>query len=86
MTTNKTVLSWIDEMAAMCTPDKIVWIDGSDEQRDALRAEAVATGEMIEGDLPKKAQELIKEWWLLHHDSIEEMWNTKTLKKLPPLE
>ncbi len=47
MTTNKTVLSWIDEMAAMCTPDKIVWIDGSDEQRDALRAEAVATGEMI---------------------------------------
>ncbi len=48
MTTNKTVLSWIDEMAAMCTPDKIVWIDGSDEQRDALRAEAVATGEMIE--------------------------------------
>ena len=47
MTTNKTVLSWIDEMAAMCTPDKIVWIDGSDEQRDALRAEAVETGEMI---------------------------------------
>lgn len=47
---------------------------------------SIATGEMIEGDLPKKAQELIKEWWLLHHESIEEMWNTKTLKKLPPLE
>ncbi len=47
MTNNKTVLSWIDEMAAMCAPDKIVWIDGSDEQRDALRAEAVSTGEMI---------------------------------------
>ena len=47
MTTNKTVLSWIDEMAAMCAPDKIVWIDGSDEQRDALRAEAVETGEII---------------------------------------
>ena len=47
MTTNKTVLSWIDEMAAMCTPDKIVWIDGSDAQRDALREEAVATGEII---------------------------------------
>lgn len=47
---------------------------------------SISTGEMIEGDLPKKAQELVKEWWKLHHASIEEMWNTKTLKKLPPLE
>ena len=47
MTNNKTVLNWIDEMAAMCTPNKIVWIDGSEEQLEALRAEAVSTGEMI---------------------------------------
>lgn len=47
MTNNKTVLSWLDEMAAMTTPDKIIWIDGSDEQLEELRAEAVATGEMI---------------------------------------
>jgi phosphoenolpyruvate carboxykinase (GTP) len=47
MTNNKTVLTWLDEMAAMCTPDKIVWIDGSEEQLEALRAEAVSTGEMI---------------------------------------
>ncbi len=47
MTNNKTVLKWMDEMAAMCQPDKIVWIDGSEEQLEALRAEAVATGEMI---------------------------------------
>ena len=47
MTSNKTVLAWLDEMAAMCTPDKIVWIDGSEEQLEALREEAVATGEMI---------------------------------------
>lgn len=39
---------WIQECAALCQPDKIVWIDGSDEQRDQLRAEAVATGELIE--------------------------------------
>ena len=44
-TTNKAVLSWIDEMVAMTTPDKVVWIDGSDEQKEALRAEACATGE-----------------------------------------
>ncbi len=47
MTENKTVLAWLDEMAAMCQPDKIVWIDGSEEQLETLRAEAVSTGEMI---------------------------------------
>ncbi len=47
LTTNKYVNSWIDEMAAMTQPDKIVWIDGSDEQTEALRAEACATGEII---------------------------------------
>ena len=47
MTTNKYVLNWIDEMAAMTKPDKIVWIDGTEEQAEALRAEACSTGEMI---------------------------------------
>ena len=47
LTQNKYVLSWIDEMAAMTQPDKIVWIDGSEEQANALRAEACSTGEMI---------------------------------------
>ena len=47
MTQNKYVLSWSDEMAAMTQPEKIVWIDGSEEQANALRAEACSTGEMI---------------------------------------
>ena len=47
MTTNKHVLTWIDEMAALTCPDKIVWIDGSEAQTEALREEAVSTGEMI---------------------------------------
>ena len=47
MTTNKHVLGWIDEMAAMVQPDNIVWIDGSDEQIEALRAEACKTGELV---------------------------------------
>ena len=46
LTKNKAVLNWIDEMAAMTQPDQIVWIDGSEAQLDALRKEAVATGEM----------------------------------------
>ncbi len=47
MTNNKKVLTWLDEMTKLCQPDKIVWIDGSQAQLDALREESVASGEMI---------------------------------------
>ena len=47
MTTNKSVLAWIEEMKNLLNPDKIVWIDGSEEQLEALRKEACETGEMI---------------------------------------
>ncbi len=47
-TNNKALLSWIDEMASLVCPDNIVWIDGSDEQRESLREQAVESGEMIE--------------------------------------
>ena len=47
LTTNKSILDWIDEKAELVKPDSIVWIDGSEEQLEALRAEAVKTGEMI---------------------------------------
>ncbi len=47
MTTNNAVKTWMDEMIAMCRPSQIVWIDGSEEQLEALREEAVSTGEMI---------------------------------------
>ena len=46
MTNNKNVLKWVEEMQALTKPDKVVWIDGSDEQLNALRDEAVASGEM----------------------------------------
>ncbi len=47
MTTNQTVLKWLDEIKELVTPDQVVWIDGSEEQLEKLRAEAVSTGEMI---------------------------------------
>ncbi len=47
MTNNKKVLTWLEEMKALCKPDNVVWIDGSEEQIEALRAEAVSTGELI---------------------------------------
>ena len=47
LTSNKSVLKWVDEMVALTKPDHVVWIDGSEEQLEALRAEACSTGEMI---------------------------------------
>ncbi len=47
MTNNKKVLTWLEEMKALTKPDNVVWIDGSEQQLEALRAESVATGEMI---------------------------------------
>ncbi len=47
LTNNKNVLKWVDEMVALCKPDKVVWIDGSEEQLNELRAEATKTGEMM---------------------------------------
>ena len=47
MRKNAAVDAWIREMADMTKPEKIVWIDGSEEQLEALRQEAMATGEII---------------------------------------
>jgi len=46
MTTNKAVLEWLERSASMLKPDRILWIDGSEEQLDTLRNEACSTGEI----------------------------------------
>ncbi|MBR4116614.1 MAG: phosphoenolpyruvate carboxykinase (GTP) [Clostridia bacterium] len=46
MTNNKTVLKWLDEMKDLLTPDKVVWVDGTDEQTEELRKLAVELGEL----------------------------------------
>ncbi|NLW70101.1 MAG: phosphoenolpyruvate carboxykinase (GTP) [Eubacteriaceae bacterium] len=50
---NKTILSWLEEMKKLLNPDEVLWIDGSDEQREALRRKACATGEMTMLDQEK---------------------------------
>ena len=45
LTKNKNVLAWVDEMVALTKPDKVVWIDGSKEQLDALTDEVTSLPE-----------------------------------------
>jgi hypothetical protein len=42
--------------------------------------------EMIEGDMPKRAQKMITEWASKYKDDLLEMWKTQSYKNLPGLE
>ena len=46
----------------------------------------IETLDMIEGDLPNKAQKLIKEWGEIYKGELMEIWKTQKIKKLPGLE
>ncbi len=46
---------------------------------------SIETLEMIEGDLPPRARELVLEWAAEYKDELAKMWRTQELKKLPPL-
>ncbi len=46
----------------------------------------ISTLEMLYGDLPNKAQALVKEWAALYQKELAAMWESKTLQKLQPLE
>ena len=47
LTTNKSILDWVQDKIELLNPDKVLWIDGSDEQLEMLRAEGCSTGELI---------------------------------------
>lgn len=46
----------------------------------------INTMEMETGDLPSKAQELVKEWLAMYKNELQKMWDTQIIGKLPPLE
>lgn len=50
---NSAVQQWVEEMSGLTKPDNIVWIDGSEEEKERLVKQAASTGEMIELDKEK---------------------------------
>ncbi len=70
---NRKLMDWLDRMAKMCEPERIVWIDGSEEQRTELEREAVARGEVTRLDPGK---------WpgcLYHRTAVNDVARTENL-------
>ena len=45
----------------------------------------IHTFEMTEGDMPQRAQQLVREWLSAHKDELLNMWQTQRIVQLPPL-
>ena len=47
LTTNQAVVQFVKEAQQLACPDRVIWIDGSEQQLEQLRAQAMETGELI---------------------------------------
>lgn len=45
----------------------------------------IETAELIEGDLPKRALSMAKEWTEQNKEKLMKIWNTQEFEVLPPL-
>ncbi|MDP3541971.1 MAG: phosphoenolpyruvate carboxykinase (GTP) [Elusimicrobiota bacterium] len=45
--------AWVDEVAQICTPDAVVWVDGSEAEKKRLEKRGVARGQLIPLDAEK---------------------------------
>ena len=52
---------------------------------ETMAAVDIRTLEAIEGDLPKKALELVIEWMKLYQNDLLRIWETQEFIQLPPL-
>ena len=47
MNQHRELQAWVEEMARLCQPDSVVWIDGSEEENQRLTEEVIASGEVV---------------------------------------
>jgi len=52
---------------------------------DDMAAIEIKTGEIIEGELPPKALNMVREWISLHEKDLLQIWETQEFSKLEPL-
>jgi len=53
LTTNPNVIAWIKQMTELCTPDQVVWCDGSESEKTQLTEQAIASGDLTKLDQKK---------------------------------
>lgn len=46
----------------------------------------IKTREIMEGDLPYRAEKILAEWVELHEQELLKIWETQKFTKLPPLQ
>ena len=46
----------------------------------------IQNGNVLEGYLPAKALEMVREWISIHKDDLTKIWDTQEFKQLSPLE
>lgn len=51
-----------------------------------VAAITIADGKVLEGDLPAKALEMVREWLSEHREELLSIWETQEFKQIPPLE
>jgi hypothetical protein len=51
-----------------------------------MAAVCINDGTILEGELPKKALEMVIEWTEMHKSELLKMWETQEFTALPPLE
>ena len=47
MTNNRKLLAWVEEVKALCKPDRVEWANGSQEEYDRLLNELISSGSAI---------------------------------------
>lgn len=47
---------------------------------------SIQDGTVLEGLLPSKALEMVKEWVSIHQATLMQIWKTQEFQQLPPLE
>ncbi len=53
---------------------------------DDMAAITITDGTVLEGALPNKALDLVREWITLNKEELLTIWETQEFKQLPPLE